>query len=131
VPEVEVDIEEPRTLQPTIGADIYASDIKIGKVEKVIINPQNRLVAAILAKAILPNANRLRENEIYSESQVIIPIETVRHANSTSIFLNVKAAVLAKFNEYDPSVYFTASQDWEAPYPYNCQDVLLPRPTGA
>jgi osmotically-inducible protein OsmY len=131
VPGVEVGIEEPRTLQPTIGADIYASDIKIGKVEKVIINPQNRLVAAILAKAILPNANRLRENEIYSESQVIIPIETVRHANSTSIFLNVKAAVLAKFNEYDPSVYFTASQDWEAPYPYNCQDVLLPRPTGA
>lgn len=134
VPGVDLDSAEPRALQPAIGADIYASDIKIGKVEKVVIDPQNRLVTAILAKGMLPNpaqlrSNRLWEEHLYSERQIIIPIETVRHANSNSVFLNEKAAVVAALsNEYDPPAYRAALEGWEAPYPYDHGDVLLSKP---
>ena len=41
VPGVDIDVEDQRALQPVIGADIYATDITIGKVEKVVIDPDN------------------------------------------------------------------------------------------
>jgi hypothetical protein len=130
----DIDVEDQRALQPIIGASIYATDIPIGKVEKVIINPDTRLVMAILANAILPGpdamgSNWLRNKRHSSERRVVIPIQTVRHLTPTSVSLKEKDAVVARFNDFDPSLYFLAPDVWKTPYPYKHADILLPKHT--
>ena len=131
VPGADIDVEDQRIWQPAIGAGIYATDITMGKVEKVIIDPDNRLVAAILANAVLPDPEQMGSNWLwnehhYSERRVIIPIEAVSHVSSTSVFLKEKGAVVAAFNDFDPGSYFPAPEVWEPPYPYKQKDILLP-----
>ena len=132
VPGVDIGDENQRTLQPVIGAGVYATDILIGVVEKVVVNPANRLVTAILANAVFPDpdqtgSNWLRNEHRYVERRIIIPIETVRHQTSTSLFLKEKAAVVAGSNDFDPVSYVPAPDDWEPLYPYKQEDVLLLR----
>jgi osmotically-inducible protein OsmY len=135
VPGVEIGIENQRIWQPVIGAGIYATDMAIGKVEKVIIDPDNRLVTAILANAVVPDPEQMGSNWLwnerhYSERRVIIPIEGVRLVSSTSVFLKEKGAVVAGFNDFDPGSYFPAPEVWEPPYPYKHTDILLPKHAG-
>lgn len=135
VPGVDIDVEDQRIWQPVIGAGMYATDMTIGKVEKVVVNPDNRLVTAILANAILPDpeqmgANWLWNEHHYSERRVIIPIEAVRHVSSTSVFLKEKGEVVAGYNDFDSGSYFPAPGIWEPPYPYRHTDILLPQHAG-
>jgi osmotically-inducible protein OsmY len=130
VPGVEVDGEDQRALQPVIGASVYANDIIIGSVDKVIIDPKNRLVTAILSNTVLPDLDQMGSNWLWdehpnSERSVIIPIETVRHLTSTSVFLKVKGVVVAGFDDFDPISYLPAPEDWEPPYPYKHTDILF------
>lgn len=127
-----MDVEDQRALQPVIGTSIYATDMKIGKVEKVVINPDNRLVTAILAHAVLPEPDQIGPNwawneHHYFERRVILPIETVGHLTSTSVFLREKGEVVAAFSNFDPGLYFPAPEVWEPPYPYKHTDLLLPK----
>ena len=128
----DIDAKDQRTLQPLVGTSIYATDMKIGKVEKVVIDPNNRLVTAILANAILPEPDQIRSNwqwneHHHSERRVIIPVKIVRHLTSTSVFLKEKGALVAAFNNFDPGAYFPAPAIWEPPYPYKHMDILLPK----
>lgn len=131
VPGAHIDVADQRIWQPVIGTGIYATDMTIGRVEKVVIDPDNRLVTAILADAVLPDpeqmgANWLWHEHHYSERRIIIPIEAVRHVSSTSVFLKEKGAVVARFDDFDSGSYFPASEIWEPPYPYKHTDILLP-----
>jgi osmotically-inducible protein OsmY len=130
VPGADIAAEDQRIWQPVIGAGIFATDMTIGRVEKVVIDPDNRLVTAILAKAILPDLEQMGSNWLwnehhYSERRVIIPIDAVRHVSSTSVFLKEKGAVVVGFNDFDPGSYFPAPAVWEPPYPYKHTDILL------
>jgi hypothetical protein len=123
---------DQRALQPVIGAGVYATDMPIGKVERVIVNPDNRLVTGILSNAVFPDpaqigSNWLWNEKYYSERKVMIPMSAVRHQTSVSVFLKEKGAVVAGFSTFDPAVYSTPQHDWEPPYPYKHGDVLLPR----
>lgn len=127
----DIDAEDQRTLQPLVGTSIYATDMTIGKVEKAIIDPDNRLVTSILADAKLPEPDESepswpRKERCYSERKIIIPIEAVRHLNSTSVFLKEKSAGVAGYKDFDPGSYFPAPEIWEPPYPYKHSDILLP-----
>jgi osmotically-inducible protein OsmY len=130
VPGADIGDEDQRALQPVIGAGIYATDMVIGVVEKVVINPANRLVTAIRANAVFPDpdqtgSNWLRNEHRYVERRIIIPIDTVWHQTSTSVSLKEKVAVVADSNDFDPVSYVPAPNDWEPPYPYKHEDVLL------
>ena len=132
VPGADIDVENQRIWQPVIGAGIYATDMTIGKVEKVIIDPDSRLVTAILANAVLPDPEQMGSNWLwnehhYSERRVIIPIEAVRHVSSISVFLKEKGVVVAGFKDFDPDSYFPAPAVWEPPYPYKHTDIILPK----
>lgn len=132
VPGLDLDVEDQRALQPAIGTGIYATDIIIGFVEKVVVNPENRLVTAILANAVFPDpdqtgSNWLRNEHRYVERRIIIPIGSVRHQTASSVFLKEKSAVVAGSNDFDPVSYVPAPHDWEPPYPYKHEDVLLRR----
>jgi osmotically-inducible protein OsmY len=132
VPGAEIDLEDQRALQPVIGAGIYAKDIIIGSVEKVVINPDNRLVSAILAHAIFPDSgqawsNWLRNERPYLERRIIIPIEMVQNQSEASVFLTVKAAEAADFEVFDPISYSSPDQNWQPLYPYKDTEILVAR----
>jgi hypothetical protein len=132
VPGVEIHNRDQRPLQPAIGSGVYATDMPIGKVEKVIINPDNRLVTGILVDAVVPDpaqtgSNWLWNERHYSERKIVIPVRAVRHQTSVSVFLKEKAAFVAKLHAFDPTAYSSPPHDWEPPYPYKHADVLLAR----
>ena len=134
VPGVDISTEDQRPLQPVIGAGIYATDMPIGVVEKVVIDPCNRLVSAVLANAIFPDpgqgwSNWLRNERPYLERRVIIPIEMMRNLSEASVFLAVKAAEAAELRQFDPNFYSSPDQNWQPPYPYKHTDILIVRQT--
>jgi hypothetical protein len=129
---VEIRNGDQRPLQPVIGSGIYATDMPVGKVEKVIINPDNRLVTGILVDAVVPEptqtgSNWLWNEKNYSERKIVIPVSAVRHQTSVSVFLKEKATFVAKLHAFDPTAYSSPPHDWEPPYPYEHVDVLLAR----
>jgi hypothetical protein len=128
----EIGFENQRALQPVIFTAIYAKDIIIGRVAKVVISPDHRLVSAILANAIFPDPSRawsnwLRNERPYLEHRIIIPIEMVRIQSEASVFLTVQAAEAADFEVFDPISYFSPDQNWQPPYPCKHTDVLVAR----
>jgi hypothetical protein len=132
VPGVDISVEDQRALQPVIGAGIYATDMPIGIVEKVVINPDNRLVSAILTNAIFPDpvqvgSNWLRNERPYLERRIIIPIEMVRNQSEADIFLKVKSNEAAAFDAFDTISYSSPDESWQPPYPYKRADVLMVR----
>jgi hypothetical protein len=134
VPGADLSTKDHRALQPVIGAGIYATDMPIGVVEKVVIDPRNRLVSAILANAIFSDpsqawSNWLRNERPYVERRIVIPIETVRNQSDGSVFLTLKVAEAAEFKQFDSSSYASPDQNWQPPYPYKHTDVLLVRQT--
>ena len=134
VPGVDISIEDQRALQPVMGAGIYATDMPIGIVERAVINPENRLVSAILANAIFPDpaqvwSNWLRNERPYVERRIIIPIEMVRNQSEAAVFLTVKAAEAAELRHFDPNSYSSPGQNWQPPYPYKHTDILIARQT--
>jgi osmotically-inducible protein OsmY/sporulation protein YlmC with PRC-barrel domain len=132
VPGVEIRNGDQRPLQPVIGSGVYATDMPVGKVENVIINPDNRLVTGILVDAVVPEptqtgSNWLWNEKHYSERKIVIPVSAVRHQTSVSVFLKEKAAFVAKLHAFDPTAYSSPPHNWEPPYPYKHADVLLAR----
>jgi osmotically-inducible protein OsmY len=132
VPGVDIKTEDQRALQPIIGAGIYATDILIGVVEKVVINPDNRLATAILANTVFPDPTQMGSNwlwneHLYAERRIIIPIETVRHQSELAIFLTVKGAEAAAFETFDAESYSSPDESWQPPYPYKRADILIVR----
>ena len=127
---------DQRPLQPTIGAGIYATDTLVGIVRKVIINPDNQLVIAILAKAVFPDptqkgGNGLWSEPLYEERSIIIPIDVVRHQSKFDVFLKVTGAETEVFETFDACSYASPDEGWQPPYPYKGADVLVTRHTNA
>lgn len=132
VPGIDIKTEGQRALQPIIGAGIYATDILIGVVEKVVINPDNRLVIAILANAVFPDPTQMGSNwlwneHLYVESRIIIPIDMIRHQSESDIFLKVKGREAAALEAFDTSSYASPDENWQPPYPYKRADILIVR----
>lgn len=132
VPGVDIKTEAQRALQPIIGAGIYATDILIGVVEKVVINPDNRLVIAILANAVFPDPTQMGSNwlwneHLYVESRIIIPIDMIRHQSESDIFLKVKGREAAALEAFDTSSYASPDENWQPPYLYKRADILIVR----
>ncbi len=129
---VDIYTEDQRTLQPIIGAGIYATDLLIGIAEKVVINPDNRLVTAILANAVFPDPTQMGSNwlwneHLYEERRIIIPIDSVRHQSEFDIFLKVTGAEAADFETFDANLYTSPDENWQPPYPYKRADILMVR----
>lgn len=132
VPGVDINTDDQRALQPIIGAGIYATDILIGVVEKVVINPDNRLATAILANAVFPDPTQMGSNwlwheHLYTERRIIIPIDMIRHQSESDIFLKVKGREAAALEAFDTSSYASPDENWQPPYPYKRADILIVR----
>jgi len=130
-PEVDLQTEDQRFLQPVIGEQIYFRDSLCGTVQRVAINPNNLRVVAMIVQRQISN----RQSELGSlmggktllpEGLVIIPMNIIRYMTKSSGFLHIHSAETVKFRNFDPAFFVAPEKAWTPPYPYCPDDVLFP-----
>jgi osmotically-inducible protein OsmY len=131
VPGVELKAEDQRFLQPSIGEQIYFRNDVSGKVERVIINPNNRRVVAMLVRGRYSNLQQDPGFLAYGEDQtperlIVIPMSTMRYLTKSAGFLKIDSAEAARYSDFDPSCFTAPGEDWTPPYPYCPNEVLFP-----
>jgi hypothetical protein len=128
---VDLQVEDQRFLQPTIGEQIYFRDGLYGKVQKVIINPNNRRVVAMLVQGRYSHSQKDPRFLAYGEDQlperlVVIFVSAIRFLTKSSGFLQIDSTEAARYSDFDPSSFIAPSEDWTPPYPYCPGNVLFP-----
>ena len=130
VPGVEIEFEEQRALQPEIGAQVYATDIALGFVEQVIVNPVNRLVVAMLVNGQFPDPNEIRarwfpDDGALVHRRMVIPVRAIRHLTDTAVFLEIESTEAAKYEDLGLAGLTLPESGWCPPYPYHRKQVLI------
>jgi osmotically-inducible protein OsmY len=127
-----VEFPEPRALQPSIGARVYATGLVLGHVEQVIVNGVNRLVTAILVDGMFsePGANKRHWflDDVIVQRRVVIPVHAIQHLTDTAVFLEVATS---QFEDFDPESWAPPDTNWHPPYPYHREQVLLVNPVAS
>lgn len=131
-PNVVVDPQEQQVLEPPIGREIYATQERLGHVERVIINPHNRRVTAFVAHGYFPDLLHMDERRVSNEvpqqeRRVVVPIRVVRYGTGSSVLLNVDSCEAARYRDFDSADFVSPPEGWQPPYPYRWDDVLFER----
>lgn len=125
-----MDIDEERFVQPLIESEIYATDGQVGRVQQVVINPQNRRVTAVVAHTSVATPQATDWADVTAEPvqpgrPILIPISSIRRAPSGSLFLTINSGEAAHFATFNPHNFGPPPADWQPPYPYWPADVLF------
>jgi osmotically-inducible protein OsmY len=131
-PNVVIDPKEYLVWQPLIGKEVSATDMQLGHVERVIINPRNRRVTAFVVRGAFPDPAgkdnfRSPGEEAQPEQSVVIPIEAVRYATDSSVLLEVGGAEAALYRSFELADFINPPAGWQPPYPYHWKQVLFVR----
>lgn len=129
--EVDLRKENQRFLQPAVGERMYFRDGLSAIVQKVIINPNNRRVIAMVLLGRYSTSQLDPRFLSYGEDQVperlvVISISAIRYLTKSSGHLHINCAEAAGASDFDPSWFRAPSEDWTPPYPYCPEDVLFP-----
>ena len=129
-PNVIIDYKDEPIWQPHIGQQVYAADMQLGQVERVIIDPRNRRVIAFVVRGIFPDPQnkdgyRLPSDDSQEERSVVIPIDAIRNASDGPVLLEVRGAEAARYRAFDPADFKSPPVAWQPPYPYRCDQVLF------
>ncbi len=125
-PDVVVDDKEQQVWQPPIDREVYATDLLIGHIELVIINPHNRRVTAFVFHGYYPEQLPTYGNT-QTERRVLVPIRAVRYETDSSVLLNISAIEAFQGRDFDPADFVSPPEDWQPPYPYHREDALFER----
>jgi hypothetical protein len=101
----------------------------IGHVERVIINPRNRRVTAIVVHGEMPDLKsdqpyQLPVNLPQQARRVVIPVSAMQVV-TTRVSLNITSLEAARCQEFDPASCVLPAANWQPPYPYHWEDVLF------
>lgn len=129
-PGVVIDPEEQRFLQPYIRQEVYAGNMQLGQVEKVIINPRSRRVTAFGVHGAFPDPQkryhpRLPGEDIRQERTVVIPTSAVRSIKNNFVLLAISGVEAALNRNFDPTDFISPPASWRPPYPYRWEEVLF------
>lgn len=115
-------------LQPTIDEKIYFLDGHSGVVKRVVINPNNRRVIAMLLLVNFVDARLpLHDDGPHLPTQLVhVPMDALRYLTKMSGFLLIDHDAYTRYQDFDPASFFEPGSDWTAPFPYCPQDVLFP-----
>jgi hypothetical protein len=127
----EQEVQDGPFLQPRIGEIIYFLDGVSGVVKKVIINPNNRRVIAMIIEGKFTDRhakiNLLTEgNTGPPEPLVVVPMNEVRYLTKVSGFLHINSNEQKRYMNFDSASFHTPHVDWTPPHPYCPDDVLFP-----
>ena len=125
-----LEFPEPRPLQPRVGARVYGRHIVSGHVEQVIVNSVNRLVTGMVVDGLCPEPKQNRKYWFLGDSalvrrKVVIPVHSVEHQTKNAVFLENKAR---RFEDFNPTSFSVPDTNWQPPYPYHRNHVLLYHP---
>ena len=128
-PGIVIDYKEVPMWQPFIGHEITATDMQLGRVEQVIIDPRNRRVTAFVARGYFPDPEdkdgyRLPSDEPQAERSVVIPMDAVRQVIDGYVFLEISGAEAARNRSFEPNDFVLPPTGWQPPYPYRWEQVL-------
>lgn len=129
-PGIVLDPEEQRFLQPLIGKELFFKDALSVTVRKVVINPHNRRVIAVVVVGRFPNPSRHKPNSEYGEESsperlVVLPAHAILDLTRSGGFLQINSDAIAEYKDYDPTRYIVPEKDWLPPYPYCIDEVLF------
>ena len=129
-PGSDLNLPEDPFLQPSIGEEIFFRDGISGRVQQVIINPDNRRVVAMTLRGQFANQRQetkaLNNGEARSsERLIVLAMNSVRYLTKVSGFLYINSNEKNRYMDFDPAHFFTPQKDWKAPYPYCPDDVLF------
>lgn len=123
--------EDQRFLQPLIGEELLFKDALSVTIQKVIINPHNRRVVAMVARGRFPDAlgqggQHGDEGEYHRlERLVVLPVRLILHLTRSSGFLQINSTETTQFEDFEPSRYIIPDKAWLPPYPYCTDEVLF------
>jgi len=128
---VELELHAQPFLQPTIGENIYFTDGISGVVKRVIINPNNRRVVAMVIQGKFTNKqydlkSSTDGNVRLPEHLIVVPMKVVRYLTKMSGFLNINSNERNQYQNFDPAFFSAPNSGWVAPYPYCSEDALFP-----
>lgn len=129
-PDRAIGLEAQRYWQPCILQKVYAADMLLGMVEKVIINPRNRRVIAFVVHGTFPGAQnihdpRLNGEDFQQERHVVIPTDAVRFESDSTVLLKEGGVEVAQYPDFNPAGYRYPPAEWQPPYPYRREEVLF------
>jgi hypothetical protein len=131
-PNVSIDYKDDPIWQPLIGQRVSATDMYLGQVEKVIINPCNRRVTAFVTRGCFPEPRyhgnyRMPDEVSPQERSIVISIDAVRSVTNSYVLLEIKGAEAALNRSFEPADFISPATDWQPPYPYRWEQVLFVR----
>lgn len=125
------ELQAPPFLQPSIGEVVYFLDGISGIVKYVIINPNNRLVVAMIIQGKFTDPqyqiNSLSDRRLRLPEQLVtVPMSMVRYLTRVSGFLNINSDERKRYMDFDPGHFFVPNKNWVPPYPYCLGEILFP-----
>jgi osmotically-inducible protein OsmY len=117
--------------QPYIGVEFFFLHGISGRVQQVIIDPDNRRVVAMTLQGRFvgqrQDLNSLTNGgSRQPERTLVIPMTAVRYLTRNSGFLNVRYAQRNQYSEFNAADFLVPPGDWKPPYPYCLAEVLFP-----
>lgn len=130
VPRHGPDLPEQPFLQPRIGEKIYFRDGVSGTVQQVIINPDNRLVVAMVLQGRFVDQRQELKSFNNAEARpperlIVLAMTLVRYLTEVSGFLYINSNEVNRYVNFDQAFFSSPNKAWRPPYPYCPDDVLL------
>jgi hypothetical protein len=113
--------DKHHVVQPSIGARIYDRENSLGRVDQVVIDPQNRLVIGAIIEAAL-QVNGAREKGYY-----LIASRFMKLVNEGGVILDDSIPDITKSPLFNQVEYVAPPRDWHPPYPYKYGEVFWPK----
>jgi len=123
------DHAEQHVIQPRVGQEVFASDVALGRVERVIINPHNRRVEAMVVRGQFPDRQRptarMRSYEMPTERRrLVIPSADVGFITPAMVQLSIDGIAAAGRDDFAPGDFKQPDRVWRPPYPYSANECL-------
>jgi osmotically-inducible protein OsmY len=125
------EFQDPPFLQPTPGEIIYFLDGVAGIVKRVIVNPNNRRVTAMILEGNFNDQgvglnSMTGDKARFQERLVAVSMNEVRYLTRVSGFLYINSHEKNRLMDFDPGSFIGPDRDWVPPHPYCREDVLFP-----
>jgi hypothetical protein len=114
-------------LQPAIGAIVYADDGPVGSITRVIIDPSNRRLAAVIAQVDAHVDGRTPSTP--SEGEVIVPASAIRDSTPAIVTIRGHLDDLLRGTVAAGCIQ-AAPPTWQPPFPYEPGQVVWPARSG-
>jgi osmotically-inducible protein OsmY len=124
-----VDEIEQRVMQPHMGQEVFASDMSLGRVNRLIIDPHNRRVVAVVVKGEFParqqSASASSPWDLPTQARsVVIPISAISSLTMSMVQVNMPGVEAAHYADFLASDFHLPDPAWRPPYPYTMSDCL-------